>query len=88
MSSEHQRGDLGRQIKDLKRAYPGHSNLYQDVTSGLNWERARLIALLERIHKGSVGEVVVSHKDRLARFRVELIDERTPSTCAYRCHFK
>ena len=29
VSSEHQQGNLGRQIEDHKHAYPGHSNLYQ-----------------------------------------------------------
>jgi putative resolvase len=74
VSSEHQRGDLGRQIDDLKRAFPSHSHVYQDVSSGLNWKRPGLVALLERVHKGGVGEVVVAHRDRLARFGVELIE--------------
>jgi predicted site-specific integrase-resolvase len=74
VSSEHQRGDLGRQIDDLKRAYPDHSHFYQDVASGLNWKRPGLVALLDRVHKGGVGEVVVANKDRLARFGVELIE--------------
>ena len=74
VSSEHQRGDLGRQIDDLKLAYAEHSHIYQDVASGLNWKRPGLLALLDRVHKGTVGAVVVSHRDRLARFGVELIE--------------
>ena len=60
VSSEHQRGDLARQIDDLKHAYPQHERVYQDIASGLNWKRPGLTALLERVHEGGVGEVVVS----------------------------
>lgn len=74
VSSEHQRGDLTRQIDDLKRAFPNHAHLYQDVASGLNWKRPGLVALLDRVYKGGVDSVVVANRDRLARFGVELIE--------------
>src|SRR4051812_5990107 len=46
VSSQHQRGDLERQIAFLKQHYPKHE-LYSDIGSGLNFKRSRFIALLE-----------------------------------------
>jgi predicted site-specific integrase-resolvase len=77
VSSEKQRPDLERQVEDLRRAIQPHQQLYEvieDVGSGLNWHRQGLQTLLERIHKGQVGEVVVFHKDRLCRFGFELVE--------------
>lgn len=73
VSSDHQRGDLERQINDLKFQFPNHE-IISDVASGLNWKRKGLLALLEQVHEGLVGEVVVAHKDRLARFGVDLLE--------------
>ena len=51
---------------------PQHQ-VFTDVASGLNYKRRGLARLLDKVHEGVVKEVVVSHKDRLARFGVELI---------------
>jgi predicted site-specific integrase-resolvase len=45
----------------------------QDIGSGLNFERPSFKRLLDRVYEGSVMEVVVTNKDRLARFGFELI---------------
>ena len=73
VSSEHQRGDLERQITDLQQHFPGHE-IVSDIGSGLNWKRRGFTALLERIHTGGVEEVVVTRKDRLCRFGSELLE--------------
>lgn len=73
VSSAHQKEDLERQVEDLKRDYPGHE-IVRDVGSGLNWNRTGFKALLERCHEGLVEEIVVRHRDRLARFGVELLE--------------
>lgn len=73
VSSDHQRGDLERQIDDLKSKYPGHK-VYRDIGSGLNFKRKGLQALLEHVYAGAVDEVVVAHRDRLCRFGAELLD--------------
>ena len=73
VSSEHQRGDLDRQIADLRQHFPGHE-IISDIGSGLNWKRKGFTALLERIHAGGVEEVVVTRKDRLCRFGSELVE--------------
>jgi putative resolvase len=73
VSSEHQRGDLERQIADLQRHFPDHE-IISDIGSGLNWKRRGFTALLERIYSGGVEEVVVTRKDRLCRFGSELVE--------------
>ena len=73
VSSAKQRADLDRQVVDLQEAYPGHT-LIKDVASGINFKRPGLRALLERALAGLVSEIVVMHRDRLARFGFDLLD--------------
>ncbi|KAJ3080568.1 hypothetical protein HDU99_008025 [Rhizoclosmatium hyalinum] len=73
VSSSHQRKDLERQIEDLKSRYPD-AIVITDIASGLNWKRPGLNSLLELVHARSVSEIVVTHRDRLARFGVNLLD--------------
>lgn len=73
VSSAHQHADLERQCDDLKRAYPTHE-LIQDTGSGINWRRPGLLTLLDAVCSGTVAEVVVAHRDRLARIGVELLE--------------
>jgi len=73
VSSEHQQGDLERQIADLRQRFPEHETV-SDIGSGLNWKRRGFTALLERVHAGAVNEVVVTRKDRLCRFGIELVE--------------
>lgn len=73
VSSQHQKGDLKRQIEDLKLHYPDHK-VIKDIASGLNWKRQGLCSLLEQCYEGLVSEVVVAYKDRLCRFGLELLE--------------
>lgn len=73
VSSHHQKEDLKRQCMDLEREYPGY-RVITDIASALNYERKGLQTLLEAVFKGSVGTVVVAHKDRLVRFGFELFE--------------
>lgn len=73
MSSSKQRDDLRRQVQDLQEAYPEHE-IISDVGSGLNWKRKGFVALLDAVLNRTVDEVVVSHRDRLARFGVEMLE--------------
>lgn len=73
VSSAHQRADLERQIADLSVARPTHE-IVSDIGSGLNWKRPGLRSLLERARKGTIAEVVVSHRDRLCRLAFELLE--------------
>lgn len=87
VSSDHQKGDLERQIQDLKKAYPRHE-LIQDIGSGVNFKRKGLETLLERVLSGMVSEVVVMHRDRLARIGFELLEfifEKTGTKLLVHC---
>ena len=59
VSSSHQKEDLQRQIDLLKNAYPLH-DVITDVGSGLNWKRAGIRTLLDRVFKQNIEEVVVA----------------------------
>ena len=53
--------------------YPD-AEIVTDVAGGLNWKRRGLVSILERLHRGDKLDVVVAHRDRLARFGFELIE--------------
>lgn len=72
VSSHKQKDDLERQMQTLKEQYPDYT-VYTDICSGLNYKRKGLSRLLERVQEGAHKEVVVAHKDRLARFGTDLI---------------
>ena len=73
VSSWKQKEDLQRQIDTLQDQFPGHL-VFSDICSGLKYKRPGLTRLLEQVQGGLVNEVVVAHKDRLARFGTELIE--------------
>ena len=73
VSSAKQRGDLNRQIARMRALYPD-AEIISDVAGGLNWKRRGLLSILERLHRGDKLEVVVAHRDRLARFGFDLIE--------------
>jgi putative resolvase len=74
VSSDKQRDDLQRQIVELRKHYPNHE-LIKDVASGINFSsRKGFLTLLERVHAGSIEEVVISHRDRLCRFAFDLVE--------------
>lgn len=75
-SKQKEAGDLQRQVDLLKQKWPSHHKVITDVASGLNFKRKGLLALLELVESHRVLHVVVTYRDRLARFGVELI-ERT-----------
>jgi len=73
VSSSKQCEDLKRQITDLKSNYPDHE-VIKDIGSGLNWKRSSFIALLDRVLKNEIEQIVVLHNDRMCRFAFELIE--------------
>jgi putative resolvase len=73
VSSAKQRDDLDRQVAELQQAYPQH-RVFRDVASGVNFKRPGLRALLDRVDQGLVREVVVMHRDRLARLAADLLE--------------
>ena len=73
VSSLKQQKDLDRQVQDLQEAFPKHE-VITDIGSGLNYAKPGLQSLLQRVCKGLVEEVVVTHKDRLCRYGYELVE--------------
>jgi len=75
VSSLDQKEDLARQVSRLKdyAAAKGLTvtGIADEVGSGLNGRRKRLIKLLS---DPSVGAILVEHRDRLARFGVEYLE--------------
>ena len=57
----------------MRELYPD-AEIVTDVAGGLNWQRQGLLSILERLHRGDKLDVVVAHRDRLARFGFELIE--------------
>lgn len=72
VSSAKQKDDLGRQVAVMQERFP-RAEIVKDIGSGLNWKRKGLLALLERAVRGEKLEVVVAHRDRLARFGHEIV---------------
>lgn len=73
VSSHKQKTDLDSQIAYLRGLYP-QAEIITDIASGLNYKRKGLKAILERAMSRDKLTVVVAHKDRIARFGVELIE--------------
>lgn len=76
VSSHDQRKDLVRQIQVLENYCSSHGWQYEtisDLGSGLNYKKKGLNLLLNRIMRGDVGRLVLTHKDRLLRFGSELV---------------
>jgi putative resolvase len=73
VSSRKQKGDLARQIKFMKKKYPNHE-IIKDIGSGLNFKRIGLKKILKLAINGEINELVISYKDRLARFGFDLIE--------------
>jgi excisionase family DNA binding protein len=74
VSSRKQKEDLNRQIEYMKNKYPEYE-IISDISSGLNFKREGLNKIIEYAIKGEIEILVVSYKDRLARFGFELIEK-------------
>jgi putative resolvase len=73
VSSNKQKDDLTRQIKDLQDKYPDYE-VIKDIGSGINWNKKGLQTLLDRVLQCTISEVVISHRDRLCRIGFELLE--------------
>ena len=71
VSSRAQKPDLERQIANS--LYPG-AEVVGEIGGGLNFQRPKFLALLERVRAGDVGTIVVAHRDRLCRFGFEFVE--------------
>jgi predicted site-specific integrase-resolvase len=75
VSSRKQMDDLSRQIEFVKSNQPEYSSyvVITDVASGINFKRKGLSTILDASLQGTVGEIVIAHRDRLCRFGFDLL---------------
>jgi len=73
VSSHNQKDDLERQRKVLHSKYPNHY-IVEDIGSGMNMNRRGFRKMIDWAIEGRLEEVVIAHKDRLARFGYELFE--------------
>jgi predicted site-specific integrase-resolvase len=76
VSSKKQLDDLSRQVAFLRGRQPAYAQYtaLTDVASGINFKRKGLQTILDACLQGTVGEVVVAHRDRLCRFAYDLVE--------------
>jgi len=71
-------GDLDRQLKVLtqecRKRYRTIPLVFTDIGSGLNMRRRGLKRLLTLAQRATISILIITHKDRLARFGLELIE--------------
>jgi putative resolvase len=75
VSSKKQMDDLARQVEYIKnkRTDTITYTFISDIASGINFKRKGLETLLDACLQGTIGEVIIAHRDRLCRFGFDLI---------------
>ncbi len=77
VSSPAQKPDLVNQRKALEQFCVARGIIVDEwmdeIGGGLNFQRKRLLSLVDRIVAGEIGRLIIAHKDRLARFGFDLI---------------
>ncbi len=73
VSSEKQLDDLKRQKKLIKDLYPNHI-IVEDIGSGIDFNKKGIKKIIDLAIEKRIKEVVVLHKDRLARIGFEIIE--------------
>ena len=73
VSSNKQKKDLETQIKYMQIKYPLYE-IISDIGSGLNFNRKGLLKIIDYAVNGEIEVVVITYKDRLARFGYDLIE--------------
>ncbi len=79
VSSHEQKADMKRQTEELVEycKQENHENIevIEDIGSGINYKKRGLIKLIGKIVLGHVKQIVISFKDRLLRFGIEILEE-------------
>ena len=77
VSSNKQKDDLERQVKNMKLYLTSQGKPFEiitDIGSGINYNKKGLKLLLKMISQNKTEKVVVLYKDRLLRFGFELVE--------------
>ena len=80
VSSDHQKNDLRNQISFLRNYINANGEIlddvYQDVGSGLNYNRKQWNdLLLHQIPKGEIAKIYMTHEDRFIRFGFDWFEQ-------------
>lgn len=76
VAHQHQKAELKNQVHMMKAFCEDNGwkvEVIQDIGSGVNYRKSGLRELIRRICQGDVGRLVMTHRDRLMRFGIELI---------------
>lgn len=73
---QHAEGDLDRQMERLRAACDEIVGEHRDIASGLSDRRQGLRRALADAVQGTAAELVVEHRDRLARFGTGIIEHQ------------
>ena len=86
VSSQAQKPDLENQRLALEQFCIARGLVVDEwideIGGGLNFKRPKFVKLIDKILAGSVGVLVVAHKDRLSRFGFDLLEHLCH---VYRC---
>ena len=71
VSTYKQKGDLNRQVEKIQN-YCNNNEitvdvLYQEIASGINFERKEFTLLLQRVFNHEIDTIYISNRDRLTR---------------------
>ena len=72
VSSRKQREDLERQAAYMRELYPSAESV-RDIGSGRNYKWKGFRTVVDRCLRGDKFQLVIAHRDRLARFGIELL---------------
>lgn len=73
VSSQGQKEQLEHQVEYIRGA-ARPDDIISEIGSAVNFEKAGLQRLLERVLRGGVGQIVIAHRDRLCRIGYGLIE--------------
>ncbi len=78
VSSAGQKDDLDNQVKAMERfclqAGIAVDDWVKEIGGGMNFKRKRFLQLMDDVQQGSVGKLLIAHKDRLCRFGFEYFE--------------
>src|SRR4030095_16948343 len=79
VSSPGQKDDLASQVASMQRFCLARglavNEWISEIGGGMNLRRKKFLAVMDAIENGDIGVLVVAHKDRLARFGFDYIED-------------
>ncbi|MFP3990292.1 IS607 family transposase [Streptomyces sp. E11-3] len=76
--ADAQKDDLVSQVRAMQEFCRGRgfavSQWVSEIGGGMDLQRKKFLALMDRIERGEVGTLVIAHKDRLARFGFDYLE--------------